>query len=325
MHKRERLGRTIAGEAVDRAPVALWRAFPGDDQRAQDLAQAVIAFQQTYDWDFVHLMPAQNYMLIDYGLQDDWQGSPLGERVILKSPVKRSLDWTELRTLDPERGEYGKVLTCLRGILGEMDTPVIVTLDSPLTQAQRLVGKTLFLRHLRKFPDRVITGLNTITESTLRYVDALRSSGIAGVCYRIEHADYEVFSENEYDLIGMPYDRRILDHLPENWWFNLVSLQGQAPMLRFVNSLRSHALQYEDASSAFSSLRTEYSGALCGGLTIEAHLLYGTPTIIRNAVRDVIVEMNAHRLIVSASGAIPITTPISHLRAVRAAVDLMRK
>ena len=30
--KRKRLEATIAGEAVDRPPVALWRHWPGDDQ-----------------------------------------------------------------------------------------------------------------------------------------------------------------------------------------------------------------------------------------------------------------------------------------------------
>jgi hypothetical protein len=49
MDKRERLEKTIAGEATDRAPVALWRHWPGDDQRAADLARSVVEFQQTYD------------------------------------------------------------------------------------------------------------------------------------------------------------------------------------------------------------------------------------------------------------------------------------
>ncbi len=32
MNKRERLEAAIAGQSVDRVPVALWRHFPGDDQ-----------------------------------------------------------------------------------------------------------------------------------------------------------------------------------------------------------------------------------------------------------------------------------------------------
>ena len=38
MNKRERLEAAIAGQSVDRVPVALWRHFPGDDQDPSDLA-----------------------------------------------------------------------------------------------------------------------------------------------------------------------------------------------------------------------------------------------------------------------------------------------
>ena len=40
MTKRERLEKTIHGEEADRVPVALWRHWPGDDQRAADLVEA---------------------------------------------------------------------------------------------------------------------------------------------------------------------------------------------------------------------------------------------------------------------------------------------
>ena len=40
MNKRERLEATVAGEPVDRVAVALWRHWPGDDQRAEDLARS---------------------------------------------------------------------------------------------------------------------------------------------------------------------------------------------------------------------------------------------------------------------------------------------
>jgi len=39
MDKRERLQRTIAGEPVDRPPVALWRHWPMDDQTPEGLAE----------------------------------------------------------------------------------------------------------------------------------------------------------------------------------------------------------------------------------------------------------------------------------------------
>jgi uroporphyrinogen decarboxylase len=327
MDKRERLEKTFTGEASDRAPVALWRAFPGDDQRTADLARCVIDFQRQYDWDFVNIVPAHNYAVIDYGMQDEWHGAADGQRISLKSPIKRSLDWTELRSLDPERGELAKQIECTRQVVNAMgdETPVIVTVYSPLAQASRLAGDQTFIRHLRKNPDRVRTGMNILTESTLLFVEALRSLGVAGICYVIEHADYDIFSESEYDLIGLPYDRKILETLPTGFWFNLVHLRGNSPMLRFVSSYRAQALSWQAQSEeSVSQARSLFDGAICGGMDVETHMRQGTPAMIRTAARNMLQYMSSRRLILSAGGAVLTTTPLSNIRAVRETVEGMR-
>jgi uroporphyrinogen decarboxylase len=96
MDKRERLEATLVGDLLDRVPVALWRYWPGDDQRAADFARSTVEFQSAYDWDFVNVSPFSAYCVADYGVQTEWQGDASGNRVIIKYPVKRSLSWTEL-------------------------------------------------------------------------------------------------------------------------------------------------------------------------------------------------------------------------------------
>jgi uroporphyrinogen decarboxylase len=53
MTKRERLEATVAGEPVDQVAVALWRHWPGDDQRAEDMARSTLDFQRLFDFDFI--------------------------------------------------------------------------------------------------------------------------------------------------------------------------------------------------------------------------------------------------------------------------------
>ncbi|MCS7179622.1 MAG: uroporphyrinogen decarboxylase family protein [Anaerolineae bacterium] len=60
MDKRERLQRAIAGESVDRPPVALWGHWPVDDRRPETIAEATIHFQREWDWDFVKVTPWGN-------------------------------------------------------------------------------------------------------------------------------------------------------------------------------------------------------------------------------------------------------------------------
>lgn len=326
MDKRERLTRTFAGEVVDRVPAALWRSFPGDDQRAADFAACVIDYQRRFDWDFVNIYPANNYMVIDYGVQDEWQGAPDGKRTVIKRPVRRSLDWTELRAIDPQRGELGKQLIAIKMIQEAMqpdNIPVIVTVYSPLSQAAQIAGPELLLRHLRRNPDRLATGLNVIAESTLRFLDALKSLGVAGIYYALDYADYGLISEPEYINFGLSQDLKVLNTLSPNWWLNIVYFKGLAPMFRLIDQMPPLTINWHDQSAEpnLNEGKLALKGAACGGLDAITHMLTGTPSMIRDVSRTMIKQMNHRRLILSAGGAVLATTPTSNMRAVREAVE----
>lgn len=327
MNRRERLTHTFAGEPTDRLPVALWRHFPGDDQRAADLARAVAGFQQQYDWDFVVVQPSANFNVTGYGLQDDWVGQPSGRRKIKKRVVHRSLDWTELRILEPSRGDTGKQVECLH-LLGDTfgeDIPFLQVIYSPLTQAARLAGNRQLMRNLRTQPDRLRSGLNVLTDSTLRLIDLLRRTRIAGIVYVIEHANYSLMSEVEYQNFGMPFDRKILEALPDRWWFNMLHLMGDSPMLRLFTDYPTQVIHAEDRyhRSELDKIMGMFPGAVCGGLHEQWHLHRGTPATIRDAVRQVVKQAGNRRLILGAGRAVPVTTPLSNLQAVRDSVNMM--
>jgi uroporphyrinogen decarboxylase len=326
MNKRERLEKTIAGEATDRVPVALWRHWPGDDQRAADLARSTVEFQKTYDWDFVKITPASSYCVTDYGVQDEWQGHLEGTRMYTKRVVTRSLDWTDLRPLDPARGALGRQLECVRLVAEAIseEAPVIQTIFSPLSQAKNIAGNDLMLRHLRTQPDRLHTGLNLLTESTLRLIDALKRTPLSGVFYAIQHASYDVMSEDEYTAFGAPYDRKILEALPDRWWFNIIHLHGDAPMFKLVSDYRAQAVNWHDQETEpdLALGKSMFTGAVCGGLSRWQHLHYGTPITVRDQARKAINEVNGRRFILSTGCVAMVTSPLSNIRAVREVVEV---
>ena len=94
MTKRERLEAAIRGEATDRVPVALWRHFPGDDYRPEDLAASTVGFQRRYDFDFVKVTPASSFSVADWGVRDEWRGNEEGTRVYTHyaDPIARRLE-----------------------------------------------------------------------------------------------------------------------------------------------------------------------------------------------------------------------------------------
>lgn len=327
MRKRERLEKAISGEPVDRLPVALWRHWPGDDQRAADLARSIIDFQHDYNWDFVRVMPSENFQVIDYGIQDEWQGNVQGNRQITKPIVKRSLDWTDLRTLSLERGVLAQQVECLKLICNAFeseDVPVLHTVYSPFAQASRLGGKELVIRNMRTHPDRLRTGLNALTESTLRFIEALwRIPNVAGIFYVTEFANYDMMSEAEYASFAMPYNAKILESLPDRWWFNVVQVKGTSPMIRLFSELPVQVINCDtrDGHPDLSRAKNLFSGAIAGGLSDWKDLHQSTPTMIEDAIRDAARQTEARRFILSGSDSGYVTTPISNIRAVRRLVE----
>lgn len=331
MRKRERLEKTIVGAPPDRVPVALWRHWPGDDQRAADLAHATLEFQQTFDWDFINMTPASTYGVVDYGVQAacDYT-APSGDCVAVKRLVSKSLQWTELRDLDPHRGELGKHLEAVRLVCDKAEqvffgdaVPIIMTIHSPLTQASMIGEPAMALRHMRTHPDRLRTGLNTITGSILNFLDALKRTSIDGIFYVIDHADFSLMSEAEYRQFGLPYDLKILETLSQKWWLNIVSLQNAAPMFSLVGNYPIQAINWDvhearpDIDKAWSTTRS----ALCTGLHHQKHIQQGTPNSIRTVSRDILGQVYNRHFILAADAPVPVNTPVSNLRAVRQVVE----
>jgi len=325
MNKRERIEKAISGDVIDRPPVSLWRHWPGDDQRSADFAFATTQFQKTFDWDFINVTPASSYSVVDYGIKDKWSPTILGDRTVGNAIITKSLHWTELRPLNPERGELSKHIEALRLIQQNMDeeVPIITTIYSPMSQAVMLSGFDVFIRNMRTHQDRLRTGLNIITESILRFIDALKQTNIAGICYVINQASYNIMSESEYTQIALPYDQKILNTLPSKWWFNMTNLQSPAPMFNLISTYPVQAIHWDAISSRpnLSKARGQFKGVICGGLSTEQHLHLATPLTIKSAVREANNAIGNRQFILTSGSPIPTTTPISNIRAVRDAVE----
>ncbi len=328
MTRRERLLATFAGEPVDRPAVALWRHFPGDDQRPADLAWATLMWQATWDWDFIKVSPASSFCLVDWGAQDRWVGGDEGNREYVRRVITDPKGWERLPVLDCAQGALGGQIDCLRRIrdgAGD-DLPFIQTVFSPLAQAKNLAGSERLISHLREAPELVRAGLETITQSTLRFVEAAKATGIAGIYYAVQMANSGLLTEAEYRAFGEPYDRRVLAAVAD-CWFNMVHLHGRAGMFDLVAHYGEHALNWHDRESgpslAEGALR--FGGAVCGGLEHWDDILRGDPDSLRSLVRQAVEQTGGRRLIVSSGCVAPVNAPFSNLRAIRQAVEEHRR
>ncbi len=323
MNKRARLEATLAGAPVDRPAVALWRHWPVDDLHGGELARATLAFQRAYDFDFIKVTPNSNFCVAGYGAESYWQGNEEGTYTWGERVIKRPEDWLALRPLEPADGLQGEVLTALQAI-GEAvgtETPFIQTIFNPLAQAKNLAGP-LLLHHLRQYPDAVKVGLTTITTSIVRFMEAVQTTGAAGIFLALQHATYDLLSEAEYATFGRPFDLQILD-AAKAFWLNVVHLHGERVMFDLVAHYPAQVLNWHDTETppTLAAALPRTSMALCGGLRQWATMVRGTPESVRAEALAALTATNRRRLILGTGCVTPIIAPTGNLLAARHVVE----
>ncbi len=324
MNHLQRMEACISGGRVDRPPVALWRHFPVDDQSPGHLAQAVVRFQQHYDFDLVKVTPASSFCVKDWGVQDEWRGSTEGTREYTRWAIQQPEDWLKLHVLDPYQGRLGDQLECLKLIVKELgvQVPVIQTIFNPLSQAKYLIGRDLLLIHLRRFPDALQRGLEIITETTRRFVEAAKATGIAGIFFAVQHAQYSLLTDREYIEFGRRYDLQVLE-AARDLWLNMLHLHGEHVMFNLVSDYPVAVLNWHDQDTppSLEEGKRIFPGAVCGGLQREETMLLGTPDQVKAEAMAAIRSTNGERFILGTGCVIPITTPSANLIAARQSVE----
>ncbi len=318
-NKRKRLEAVIAGEKPDRIPVALWRHWPGDDQDAQALAAAHLQWQTQYDWDLLKVGPASSYSVEDWGVETEWRGHIEGTRAYRRRPVQRAEDWESLTPLDPTQGMLARQIEALR-LVGQQvkeEVPFLATVFSPLSQAKHLADDPVMRSHMRSHPAAFQKGLETITESTLRFLEAARKTGISGIFYAVQHARYPLLNREEFVENGRSYDLRILEAVSD-LWCNMVHLHGADVMFDLVADYPAQFLNWHDRETGIRLQEglAQMSGAASGGVD-HWTLHQEEPAQTLAEAQDAIQQTGGTRLLLGTGCVIMVTTPTRNIRALR--------
>ncbi len=323
MNKREQVLAGLAGQPVDRVPVALWRHFPGDDSTAQGLANATLAFQAQFDFDLIKVTPASGYPVEDWGARFRYRGDREGTRECLNRPVNSLADWARLRHLDTTRGVLGRELEALRLIReGTRDgTPILETVFSPLYVAKSLAGDR-YLSDLRRHPETLRAALLVIAETYARFSEAALAAGADGIFFATQCATYDLLTVEEYLDFGVPYDRLILDVILKQTELVILHVHGTNIMFDLLAQYPVPAINWHDRRTApsLAQARQRFTGCLVGGVN-EWETLQTDPAAIELQVKDAIAQAGRDGLIIGAGCVIPVDTPPSNILAVRRAVD----
>ncbi|MDP6632728.1 MAG: uroporphyrinogen decarboxylase family protein [Dehalococcoidales bacterium] len=328
MKKNERIKAALAGEPVDRPPVALWRHWPMDDQDADLLAERALDFQQRYDWDFIKIPPSSSYCIDDYGAEHKYLALPsgrwlLGERTHQKRVIQQTDDWDAIKPLDIHQGTYGRILQCLKFVIEKRDPdiPVIQTVFNPIAMARYMAGDDVYLAHLRRAPEKLERALKAMTETCADFVKASIAEGADGIFMSTSAAGYEVMSVAEHDRFCRPCDLEILEAAGQGW-FNMLHVHGQQPMFAELADYPVQVINWHDRSAGpgLKDALGLFKGALAGGVEQYQTLQFETPREVTAQVHDAVRQTRGRRLIVSAGCTYPITVPEGNILAVRRAL-----
>jgi uroporphyrinogen decarboxylase len=296
---RERIQACIHGEQTDRTPIALWRHFPEEDQAPETLAAATLKFQETYDFDIVKVTPASSFMVKDWGVQDEWKNNPEGSREYTKRVIQNPKDWEKLKPLDPSSPHLAAQLKCLQLVRNGIgtDTPVIQTIFNPMSQAKNLAGNDLLLEHIKKHPEAVMKGLETITKTTTKFIEAVRDTGADGIFYAIQHAQGSMLELDEYKQVALRFDQETLKPA-EEFWCNLLHLHGKDVYFSLLRLLNFQIVNWHDRETypSLAEAQSLFRGALCGGIRQET-LYAGSPAQVREEAVDAIQQTKGKRFI----------------------------
>jgi uroporphyrinogen decarboxylase len=321
---RARLEACLSGQTYDRPPVALWRHFPVDDQTPGGLATATTAFQKIYNFDLVKVTPTSSFCIKDWGVEDRWTGNPEGTRDYTRRVIHHPDDWGRLKPLNPTRGFLGEQLACLQLIASELSgkVPVIQTIFSPMSQAKNLAGPEQLLIDMRRDPDALHSGLQTITATTIRFLEETVKTGVDGVFFAVQHGQYGLLSTEEFAEFCRPYDLLVLE-AAQSLWLNMLHLHGEAVMFEHILDYPVAVINWHDRQTAptLAEAQVRFPGAVCGGLRQWETLVLGTPESTRAEAQDAIKQTKGKRFILGTGCVLPTTAPRGNILAARSSVD----
>jgi uroporphyrinogen decarboxylase len=322
----ERIRAALGGKETDRVPVSMWRHFYSKETSAETLAEAMLGFQNRFDWDFMKVNPRASYHVEDWGVRTRYSGDNSPE--VIARPVKQPEDWLKLQVLDINKGVLKEQLTSLeiiaRGLKGKL--PFLMTVFTPAAIASRMaVSEDMFLKHLKENNDKVSQALEVIAETFTGFSRACLERGAAGLYYATTAwATTDRLSEKEYRKYLRPYDLKLLAGLPPAE-FHILHVCRQNNLLRAVRDYPVHAFSWDARAAGNPSLaegREMVKGrAVIGGIAHEESLVKSNPATLTAEIRGLRLALGRKGWMLGPGCTFPPETPEANLRAIRDAIE----
>jgi uroporphyrinogen decarboxylase len=237
-------------------PISFWKHHPISDQKGELLAQETIATQKKFNFDIVKITPAGSWLATCYGVKDEFQNDFLGRRNITERIVHHIDDWLTIPYFDTTPQALKEQLLAATLTCKEItNKPVYATVFCPLTQAFQCAGLDTLKKHWKEDKSKVLKGLEIITKNTIEVLRLFKKEGIKGLYFVTQSMQESMFTKEEYDELGKPFDAACLKEcaaLFENTIFHLhgesiyLSIEENIPKIQLHFGLSENNLKFSE-------------------------------------------------------------------------------
>ncbi len=225
--KLERLEAVLHGEPADRPPVSAWRHFTDREHSgAADFADAMLKFQEQYDWDYLKAQNRATYYEEVWGGEfqyEDYEGGVVAP--ITKAPITCAEDLEKIVEMPASAWPLAEQVEACRLLVdGVKDgTPIFNGVFCPAAIFQKMcavfsIGRyrtatrsDLMVTLIKEHPVEVHRALKNITRTMASYAQELVKTGIYGIFYAatgLSRTGY--LTKEEWEEFVKPYDIELI-------------------------------------------------------------------------------------------------------------------
>lgn len=301
---RERIEMILKGEKPDRFAASLWRHFFHLESSAEKMAEAMIAYQNRYNWDFMKINPRASFHTEDWGNRFEWSTDEYANHKHTKFAVSNPEDWDKIEILPttaPVLADHLKAISLIRKKCGP-DLPLLMTVFNPVGIARRLVGdRGKFMEQLNSHPEKVTGAIERITKTFENYAAEIRNAGADGLFFAtLDLACAEAMPYEQYNTVGRPYDLRILRAAGDDA-LNLLHVCAGRNYLKALSDYPVELINWNTSDPTNINLEDSFDflgdKTAVGGLDHTGWLLNGTPDDVASEMNKIKERMAGKRFI----------------------------
>lgn len=228
MTKKELVKAAIQGEAMKQVPYAIWSHMPDVDRDVPAIVARTYNFYKTYDVDVVKTMNNGMYSVEDFGCEIDFSDVPKGGVAkIVSTPIEKGEDWLAIKEVPITEGALKRELTYLEQLLEKLEgeeVPIVFTVFSPITTANKLCGGKIWEYIKDGYGPQIHEALKAISNTTKKLVEKAIEIGADGIFFATQMSCYGICDEELFREYGATYDKEVLS--ASKGWCNVLHCHG---------------------------------------------------------------------------------------------------